>query len=70
MRRCAISVAVVTALLSGVLLARAAWPGATVPSTSPSPAGPLPPADALTGPAGWQYRHSQPTHWRSCLLQQ
>jgi hypothetical protein len=61
---------VVTVLLTGVLLGRAAWAGAPA-AASPKPANHVTDAaDVLTGPAGWRYRHSQPTHWRSCLLQQ
>jgi len=64
MKRCAILAAVVAAVLSGVLLTRAARPAAAAAPASPRAAG------ALTGPTGWHYRHSQPTHWRACLLRQ
>ena len=69
MKRPAVVVAAVVAvLLAGVLLARAAWSDRSVPSASASPAVTVPPGNALAGPAGWRYRHSQPTHWRPCLL--
>jgi hypothetical protein len=60
-----VGVSVIAFLLTGVLLARAAWPDGAAPPTPHRLAG-----DRLTGSAGWHYRHSQPTHWRSCLLQQ
>jgi hypothetical protein len=68
MKRYALTGAVVTALLAGVLLARAAWPNGAAGPAVPRPA--VAPADVLGGSAGWHYRHNQPTHWRDCLLQQ
>jgi hypothetical protein len=69
MKRIGLIVAtVVTVLLPGVLLARAAWADPPA-ATSPAPATPAT-RDVLVGPTGWHYLHSQPTHWRSCMLQQ
>jgi hypothetical protein len=57
-------VASVAVLISGVFLARAAWPDDEAAPVAATPAdGPT-----LNGPADWHYRHSQPTHWRSCML--
>jgi len=42
----------------------ATTPPSQIPTVSTAEAG-----AALDGPAGWHYRHGQPTHWRSCLLQ-
>ncbi len=71
MKRFALVASVVIALLSGVLLARAAWTGDRAAPTWPSSAvSAADTAAALDGPTGWHYRHSQPTHWRSCMLQQ
>jgi hypothetical protein len=67
MKRFALVTSVVLALLSGVILARAARTDDGAAPASPSPA--VGSAAALDGPAGWHYRHSQPTHWRSCMLQ-
>ena len=70
MKRFTLATAVVLSLLSGVLLAHAAWTEDRAAPTSPSPAVSVAsPATALDGAAGWHYRHSQPTHWRSCMLQ-
>jgi hypothetical protein len=63
MKRFAVVASVVLVLLTGVLLARSARTDDRAAPASPSPA-------ALDGSAGWHYRHSQPTHWRSCMLQQ
>jgi hypothetical protein len=68
MKRYALTGAVVASLLAGVLLARAAWPNDATHPAVLRPA--AKPGDALGGSAGWHYRHSQPTHWRDCLLQQ
>jgi hypothetical protein len=60
---------VLTFSLTGVLLARAAR--ADHPAAVPSVSSAVPvTGDVLTGPAGWHYRHSQPAHWRACMLQQ
>ncbi len=68
MKRFALLASVVVALLSGVLLARVARSEGAAPS--PSPVGrTIDAAAALEGSAGWHYRHSQPTHWRSTMLQ-
>jgi hypothetical protein len=69
MKRFALVASVVLALLSGVLLARAAWSDDGTAPALPSPAVSADAAAALDGPAGWHYRHNQPTHWRSCMLQ-
>jgi hypothetical protein len=59
----------VVVLLPAVLLARAVRGVTLVSPVMPSPAASTAePGDLPTGPAGWHYRHSQPTHWRSCLL--
>jgi hypothetical protein len=67
MKRFAVVASVITALLSGILLARAAWRDDGTPPASPIPT--VTAAGTLDGAAGWHYRHSQPTHWRACLLQ-
>jgi hypothetical protein len=67
MKRFLLIAMVAGVLLSSVFLVRAAWrpaPASQVTTVSAAEAG-----TALDGPAGWHYRHSQPTHWRSCLLQ-
>ena len=67
MKRFPLGVSVLTLLLSGVLLARAAWrdhPGVRASQRPASNA-----VGSPDGAAGWHYRHSQPTHWRSCMLQ-
>jgi hypothetical protein len=69
MKRFALVASVVLTLLCGVLLARAARTGDCAAAVSPSPAARSDAAEALDGPAGWHYRHTQPTHWRSCMLQ-
>jgi hypothetical protein len=56
-------------LLSGALLGRAPWLDGPAVAPSPCPAHSEGARDALTGAAGWHYRHGTPTHWRSCLLQ-
>ncbi len=68
MKRLALVTSAVLGLLSGVLLARAAWPADPGAPASPTPV--VSAAGALDGPAGWHYRHSQPTHWRAAMLQQ
>jgi hypothetical protein len=65
MKRLALLTSAVTALLSAVLLARAARHGNATVATGPVTAAQ---AAVLDGSAGWHYRHSQPTHWRSCML--
>jgi hypothetical protein len=59
----------VTVLFTGVVLVGTGWlsrrdapprPAVTADETR----------DALNGPASWHFRHSQPTHWRACVLQQ
>ena len=65
-----LALAVLGSLLTAVLLARAAWPGSPVAPAAPRPALSAEAADPIRGPAGWHYRHTQPTHWRACLLQQ
>ncbi len=69
MKRCALLASVMVALLSGVLLARAARTEDRAAPPSSPPAVVVDSAAALDGSAGWHYRHSQPTHWRSCMLQ-
>ncbi|HKI31378.1 MAG TPA: hypothetical protein VKA46_05895 [Gemmataceae bacterium] len=69
MKRFALVASVVTALLSGVLLTRAARRTDAAVLASPSPAITAAEAAPLTGPAGWTYRHTQPNHWRACMLQ-
>ncbi len=68
MKRLALATAVVITLFSGVLLVRAAWR-----DDAGAPVSPIPTVSA-TGPldsaAAWQYRHNQPTHWRSCMVRQ
>ena len=66
MKRFTLVASVGLALLSCVLLARAARTEDGASPVSPPPAAH---AGALDGSAGWHYRHSQPTHWRSCMLQ-
>jgi hypothetical protein len=58
------------ALLCCVLLARAARTEDGAAAASPPPEARADAATALDGAAGWHYRHSQPTHWRACMLQQ
>jgi hypothetical protein len=65
MKRLALLTSAVTALLSAVLLARAARHRDAAVTAGPVTAAQ---AAALEGSAGWHYRHSQPTHWRSCML--
>jgi hypothetical protein len=63
--------AVVLALLTVAVLARAAWPASAEAATSPDAAATaVAPGDVRVGSAGWHYLHSHPTHWRACLLQQ
>ena len=70
MKRFRIVAAVTIVLLFAVFLAGAAWhtyhdaPISPIPLVSTVSA-----AGALDGPAGWRYRYSQPTNWRSCMLQ-
>ena len=69
MKRFASLAVIAGVLLGGVWLAHAARrteaaPVSQIPTVSATEAG-----AALDGPAGWHYRHNQPTHWRSCLLQ-
>jgi hypothetical protein len=68
MKRLSVVASVVVALLTCVLLARAARTDDGAGPSSPSPAVSAD-AAALDGSAGWHYRHSQPTHWRACMLQ-
>jgi hypothetical protein len=58
MKRVALVTSVVTSLLLAVLVARAGRRGDGAPPASASRA----------AAADWHYRHSQPTHWRSCML--
>jgi hypothetical protein len=69
MKRFTLVVSAGLALLCCVLLARAARTEDGAVPASPSPAARADTAAALDGSAGWHYRHSQPTHWRSCMLQ-
>jgi hypothetical protein len=69
MKRFAVLTSIVIVLFSSVFLVRAAWQDAAVVPASPGPAITAAETAALAGRAGWNYRHSQPTHWRSCLLQ-
>jgi hypothetical protein len=66
MKRFALVSSVATILISGALLARAAWRETAADPISPTPT--VTAAGALGGAAGWHYRHNQPTHWRTCLL--
>jgi hypothetical protein len=52
-------------LISAIFLARAAWPDDEAGPVAATPAA----GATRGGAADWHYRHSQPTHWRSCLLQ-
>jgi len=67
MKRFALAASVAISLLSGVLLARAAWRDDAGAPLSPIPT--VPATGPLDSAAAWHYRHNQPTHWRACLLQ-
>jgi hypothetical protein len=57
-----ILLSVCSVLLTCAALASAGWfRSAHVPSSRAT--------DIYTSPAALRYRHSQPTHWRDCLLQ-
>ena len=68
MKRFAVAASVAVTLLTGVLLARAAWRDDAGARVSPIP------TVSATGPldsaAAWHYRHNQPAYWRSCVLRQ
>jgi hypothetical protein len=66
-----IPAALVALTVGGIALGLAGLLKSPTSSTTPTPQ-----ADSkaraceiLTSEAGWNYRHSQPTHWRRCLLQ-
>jgi hypothetical protein len=63
--------AVMAVLLCAVVLAGPAAPKDADASSPPCPAASAAEtASVLAGPAGWHYRHSQPTSWRACTLRQ
>jgi hypothetical protein len=71
-RPCLVVATLVAVLLTAAVLGRSGWLGRRTSSGFPRRLHPDDRAracDLVTSPAGWHYRHSQPTHWRGCLLQ-
>jgi len=67
-RRGLLAVTALTVLLTAVVLARAGW--LSRPSARQADAhGTARSRDPWTTEAAWRWRHSQPSHWRACLLQ-
>jgi hypothetical protein len=66
MKRFAVAATLLVVLLSGVVVAHAARRDDDASLTSQTPA--VTATGALHGAAGWHYRHNQPTHWHSSML--
>jgi hypothetical protein len=58
-------VTLATLALTGAVLTRAGWFAARAGTAR----GPSRARDTLSGAAVWRWQHSQPAHWRACILQ-